>query len=66
MMACQLSRAAQQMIVAAFADREVIFDRSGVTVGGLKFLLNNRAIEALNYQAFDNAGQFAQIEERQS
>jgi len=59
-MSSKLSRTAQRMITRTFGDEAVVFpariDR--VTINGVTFLLNNRAIEFLNQQAFENAGQY--------
>lgn len=53
-----LSRQAQHMIVSVFKDCEPTYNHCSVTLRGVTFLLNDRAITSLNELAADTRGQF--------
>lgn len=55
-----MSRDAMRMLAAVFGDDLIVSGRrmERVEIKGVTFLLNNRALEFLNHQAFENKGQF--------
>ena len=53
-----LSRQARHMLVAVFKDCEPTYDHCSVTLRGITFLLDDRALGALNELASEVRGQF--------